>query len=99
MVTDILLLCERWRDSPLTRSSIARLCGSLISSAVTMCGPSGQNESIPLQKLKTPDFISLRWISRAVMSLKITKPPTYCFSLFRREVLPAFFRTIASSSS
>ncbi len=28
MVTDILLVCERCRGSPFTRSSIARLCGS-----------------------------------------------------------------------
>ena len=31
--------CERWRDSPLTRSSIARSCGSPISSGVTIHGP------------------------------------------------------------
>jgi hypothetical protein len=39
---------------------------------VTIHGPSGQNVSIALQKLKTPDRISRRWMSRAVMSLKIT---------------------------
>ena len=60
------------RVSPFTRSSIARSCGSGISSGVTIHGPSGQNVSIALQKLKTPDCISRRWMSRAVMSLKIT---------------------------
>ncbi len=60
------------RDSPLTRSVIARSCGSGISSGVTIHGPSGQNVSIALQKLKTPERISRRWMSRAVMSLKIT---------------------------
>ena len=60
------------RVSPFTRSSIARLCGSGISSGVTIHGPSGQNVSIALQKLKTPERISRRWMSRAVMSLKIT---------------------------
>jgi hypothetical protein len=39
---------------------------------VTIHGPSGQNVSIALQKLKTPERISPRWMSRAVMSLKIT---------------------------
>ena len=42
--------CETCRDSPFTRSSIARSCGSGISSAVTIQGPSGQNVSIALQK-------------------------------------------------
>ena len=64
--------CESWRGSPLTRSSIARSCGSGISSGVTIHGPSGQNVSIALQNEKTPDSISRRWMSRAVMSLKIT---------------------------
>jgi len=58
--------------SPFTRSSMDRSCGSPISSGVTIHGPSGQNVSIALQKLKTPDRISPRWMSRAVMSLKIT---------------------------
>ena len=61
-----------WRDSPFTRSSIARSCGSGISSGVTIHGPSGQNVSIALQNEKTPERISRRWMSRAVMSLKIT---------------------------
>ena len=64
--------CEVCRDSPFTRSSIARSCGSGISSGVTIHGPSGQKVSIALQKLKTPERISRRWMSRAVMSLKIT---------------------------
>ena len=64
--------CDSCRTSPLTRSSIARSCGSGISSGVTIHGPSGQNVSIALQKEKTPERISPRWMSRAVRSLKIT---------------------------
>ena len=64
------LVLPRWRTSPLTRSSIASACGSGISSAVTIHGPMGQNVSMPLEKLNTPDCISRRWMSRAVMSLK-----------------------------
>ncbi len=63
---------ETWRSTPFTRSVIARSCGSGISSGVTIHGPSGQNVSIALQNEKTPDCISRRWMSRAVMSLKIT---------------------------
>ena len=72
IVTDMRPECDSWRTSPLTRSCIARSCGSGTSSGVTTHGPSGQNVSIALQKLKTPDRISRRWMSRAVMSLKIT---------------------------
>ena len=68
----MLLECEVCRGSPLTRSSIARSCGSGISSGVTIHGPSGQKVSIPLQNENTPERISRRWMSRAVMSLKIT---------------------------
>jgi len=64
--------CDSCRGSPLTRSSMRRLCGSAISSGVTIQGPSGQNVSIALQNEKTPERISRRWMSRAVMSLKIT---------------------------
>ena len=64
--------CDSWRGAPLTRSSIARSCGSAISSGVTIHGPSGQNVSIALQNENTPERISRRWMSRAVMSLKIT---------------------------
>ena len=64
--------CDSWRTSPLTRSCIARSCGSGISSAVTIHGPSGQNVAIALQNENTPERISSRWMSRAVMSLKIT---------------------------
>ena len=64
--------CEICAISPFTRSPIARSCGSGISSGVTIHGPSGQKVSIALQKLKTPERISRRWMSRAVMSLKIT---------------------------
>ena len=46
--------CDICRVSPLTRSFIARSCGSGISSGVTIHGPSGQNVSIALQKEKTP---------------------------------------------
>ena len=53
------------------RSGVFSFCKA-ISSGVTIHGPSGQNVSIALQKLKTPDRISPRWMSRAVMSLKIT---------------------------
>jgi hypothetical protein len=59
-----------WRTSPLTRNCIASLCGSGISSAVTIHGPIGQNVSMLLENEKTPDCISRRWMSRAVMSLK-----------------------------
>ena len=68
----MLPLYDSWRGSPLTRSSIFRSCGSPISSGVTIHGPSGQNVSIALQKEKTPERISRRWMSRAVMSLKMT---------------------------
>jgi len=45
--------------------------------------------SIPLQKLNTPDFISRRWMSRAVTSLKShTRRCTR--GLLRREVLSRF---------
>ena len=64
-----------WRTSPFTRSSIARFCGSGISSAVTIHGPTGQNVSMAFEKEKTPDCISRRWMSRAVMSLKTMYPP------------------------
>ena len=40
IVTDMFLECETWRGSPFTRSSIARSCGSGISSGVTIHGPS-----------------------------------------------------------
>ena len=40
------------------------------SSAVTIHGPIGQNVSIALENENTPDCISRRWMSRAVMSLK-----------------------------
>ena len=72
IVVDMRPECDVCRVSPFTRSVIARSCGSGISSGVTIHGPSGQNVSIALQKEKTPDFISLRWMSRAVMSLKMT---------------------------
>ena len=62
--------CPLCRTSPLTRSSIRRACGSGTSSAVTIYGPIGQKVSIALEKEKTPDSISRRWMSRAVMSLK-----------------------------
>ena len=65
-------LCDVCRGSPFTRSSIRRSCGSGTSSGVTIHGPSGQNVSIALQNENTPDRISRRWMSRAVMSLKIT---------------------------
>ena len=58
------------RTSPLTRSSIASACGSSISSAVTIHGPIGQKVSIAFENENTPDSISRRWMSRAVMSLK-----------------------------
>src|SRR4051812_39287839 len=48
IVTDMRLVCDTWRDWPLTRSSIARSYGSRISSGVTIHGPIGQNVSIPL---------------------------------------------------
>ena len=66
------LECEILPSSPLTRSVIARSCGSGISSGVTIHGPVGQKVSIALQKENTPERISRRWMSRAVMSLKIT---------------------------
>ena len=72
IVVDIFPECDVCRVSPLTRSVIARSCGSGISSGVTIHGPSGQNVSIALQNEKTPLRISRRWMSRAVMSLKIT---------------------------
>ena len=68
----MLPLCDVCRASPFTRSSIRRSCGSGTSSGVTIHGPSGQNVSIALQNENTPDRISRRWMSRAVMSLKIT---------------------------
>jgi hypothetical protein len=37
---------------------------------VTIQGPIGQKVSIDLEKENTPDCISRRWMSRAVMSLK-----------------------------
>ena len=58
---------RRSRAAPSRRS-----CGSGISSGVTIHGPSGQNVSIALQNENTPERISRRWMSRAVMSLKIT---------------------------
>ena len=65
-------LCEVWRGSPFTRSSMRRSCGSGTSSGITIQGPSGQNVSIALQNENTPERISRRWMSRAVMSLNIT---------------------------
>ena len=49
---------------------MSRFRGSGISSAVTIHGPIGENVSIDFDRQKTPDFISSRWMSRAVMSLK-----------------------------
>jgi hypothetical protein len=66
----ILAVLPRWRTSPLTRSSIASAGASGTSSRVTIQGPIGQNVSIALEKENTPDCISRRWMSRAVMSLK-----------------------------
>ena len=66
---------------------------------MTIHGPSGQKVSIALQKLKTPDRISRRWMSRAVMSLKITYPPMYSVASSGGNQLPARRRTTASSSS
>ena len=40
------------------------------SSLVTIHGPIGQKVSIALENENTPDCISRRWMSRAVMSLK-----------------------------
>ena len=68
----MLLECETCRRSPFTRRIISRLFASGTSSGVTIQGPSGQNVSIDLQNEKTPERISRRWMSRAVMSLKIT---------------------------
>ncbi len=76
-----------WRTSPFTRSSMARFMGSSISSAVTIHGPIGQNVSMPLQNEKTPDFISRRWMSRAVMSLKTVKPAMWSIGLLGAEEL------------
>ena len=56
-VADIRLMFEVCRTSPFTRSSIARSCGSPISSAVTIHGPSGQKVSIALQNEKTPPHL------------------------------------------
>src|SRR6266566_112778 len=53
----------------------------------------------PLEKLNTPDFISVRWMSRAVMSLKITYPPIKSAARAASKCFPDFFMTSASSSS
>ncbi len=70
MDSTIRLVLPFCRMSPFTRSSMARLCGSGISSLVTIAGPIGQNVSMALLNENTPDCISRRWMSRAVMSLK-----------------------------
>ena len=67
----VLPLCRTW---PLTRSSIASAWASGSSSLVTIQGPIGQNVSIDLENENTPDRISRRWMSRAVMSLKTVYP-------------------------
>ena len=86
-VTDIRLVWELWRRSPLTRNSIASACGSGISSAVTIHGPIGQNVSMLFDRQNTPDFISSRWMSRAVMSLKIKVAGDVVGGLLGREEL------------
>ncbi|MNI96839.1 hypothetical protein D3C73_1553720 [compost metagenome] len=63
-----------WRTSPLTRSCIGSSCMSGTSSRVTIQGPMGQNVSMAFENEKTPDSISLRWMSRAEMSLNTVKP-------------------------
>ena len=68
-VTDIRLMFERWRTSPLTRSSMDSSWGLPTSSGVTIQGPIGTNVSMLLDRQNTPDYISSRWMSRAVMSL------------------------------
>ena len=57
------------------------------SSRVTIQGPIGQNVSIALQNEKTPDSISLRWMSRAVMSLNTVKPGDVVVGLVGSEEL------------
>ena len=70
----VWLVLPCWRTSPLTRSCIGSSCMSGTSSRVTIHGPIGLNVSMPLLKENTPDSISLRWMSRAVMSLKTVNP-------------------------
>src|SRR3954452_5723984 len=81
-------MCDCWRISPLTRSCMASSCGSPSSSGVTIQGPIGQKVSIPLERLNTPDFISSRWMSRAVMSLKMEVSGDVVLGLLGRKNLP-----------
>ena len=69
----VLPRCRTW---PLTRSSMASAWASGTSSRVTIHGPIGQKVSIALENENTPDCISRRWMSRAVMSLKTVYPAT-----------------------
>ncbi len=78
---------------------MSRSCGSSTSSAVRMYGPIGQNVSMALEKENTPDSISRRWMSRAVMSLN-TRYPAMCSTACSAEKnLPGLPITTASSSS
>jgi hypothetical protein len=63
--------CDVLAVSPFHAQLIAGRAGRDLV-GVTIHGPSGQNVSIALQNEKTPERISRRWMSRAVMSLKIT---------------------------
>ena len=67
---EVLLDC---RSSPLMRDITLRFCGSAISSAVTMQGPSGAPESNALPEPSSyqvmPSGVRRTWRSRAVTSL------------------------------
>ena len=72
-VTDMRLVFEDWRTSPLTRSSIDRFVR--VADLVGGDDPRAERaEGVDrsCDRQNTPDFISSRWMSRAVMSLKTT---------------------------
>jgi hypothetical protein len=66
---------------------------------VTIHGPIGQNVSMALENEKTPDSISRRWMSRAVMSLNTVKPAMYDAASSGPKKVPDRPITTASSSS
>ncbi len=71
IVTDMFPECGLLTNLAVDPQLHVQLMASPISSGVTIHGPSGQKLSIALQKENTPERISRRWMSRAVMSLKI----------------------------
>ena len=64
-----------------------------------MYGPIGQNVSMAFENEKTPDSISLRWMSRALMSLKIVKPAMCSTASSGLKNLPGLPMTASISSS